>query len=222
VHYFRAFGSKFFILNKKSKSSKFAPKVDEGFMLGYGTNEYGYHVFNKTNGLIEITVDVTFDEIDGSQKEQVNVEIVGNEEAPHKAIKKLAIGEIKPIEVQDEDEDTIVHVDHDPTIRHGSSNEYGEASAIRINQDGRSNVAQGHSHKDGVNNEQVQTQLNNQERSEDNPPQDHGVDPPIDHDHDNEDDGPNRRSTQVPHPRVHHPFNGIIPLITCWGAFDEG
>ena len=34
VHYFRVFGSKCFILNKKSKSSKFAPKVDEGFMLG--------------------------------------------------------------------------------------------------------------------------------------------------------------------------------------------
>ena len=53
VHYFRVFGSKCFILNKKSKSSKFAPKVDEGFMLGYGTNEHGYRVFNKTTGLIE-------------------------------------------------------------------------------------------------------------------------------------------------------------------------
>jgi len=40
VHYFRVFGSKCFILNKKSKSSKFAPKVDEGFMLGYGTNKH--------------------------------------------------------------------------------------------------------------------------------------------------------------------------------------
>ena len=52
----------------------------------------------KTTGLIEIAVDVTFDETDGSQKEQINVEIVGNEKTPHKAIKKLAIGEVKPIE----------------------------------------------------------------------------------------------------------------------------
>jgi hypothetical protein len=44
-------------------------------MLGYGTNEHGYHVFNKTTSLIEIAVDVTFDETNGSQKEQVNVEI---------------------------------------------------------------------------------------------------------------------------------------------------
>ena len=66
MHYFRVFGSKCFILNKKSKSSKFAPKVNKGFMLGYGTNEHGYRVFNKTTGLIEIAVDVTFDETDGS------------------------------------------------------------------------------------------------------------------------------------------------------------
>ena len=122
-------------------------------MLGYGTNEHGYRVFNKTTGLIEIAVDVTFDETDGSQKEQVNVENVDNEEAPHKAIKKLAIGEVKPI--KNEDDDNIMHVDLDPTTHHVSSNEHGEASAIRNNQDERSNEAQGHSHEDGVNNEQA-------------------------------------------------------------------
>jgi transposase InsO family protein len=42
VHYFRVFGSKCFILNKKNKSSQFAPKVDEGFLLGYITNEHVY------------------------------------------------------------------------------------------------------------------------------------------------------------------------------------
>ena len=34
VHYFRDFGCKCFILYKKIKGSKFAPKVDEGFLLG--------------------------------------------------------------------------------------------------------------------------------------------------------------------------------------------
>jgi transposase InsO family protein len=66
VHYFRVFGFKCFILNKKSKSSKFASKVDEGFMLGYATNEHRYRVFNKTTGLIKIMVDMTFDETDSS------------------------------------------------------------------------------------------------------------------------------------------------------------
>jgi len=56
VHYFRVFGCKCFILNKKTKSSKFAPKVDEEFLLGYGTNEYAYHDFNTTGGFVENTV----------------------------------------------------------------------------------------------------------------------------------------------------------------------
>jgi IS30 family transposase len=37
VSYFKVFGSKCFILNEKATSSKFASKVHEGFMLGYGS-----------------------------------------------------------------------------------------------------------------------------------------------------------------------------------------
>ena len=212
VHYFRVFGSKCFIHNKKSKSSKFALKVDEGFMLGYGTNKHGYRVFNKTTGLIEIAVDVTFDETDGSQKEQVNVENVGNEEAPHEAIKKLAIGEVKPVE--DEDEDHVVHDDLDPTIHHVSSNEHGEASATRDSQDGRSKEAQGHSHEDGVN---------NGESSEVIPPQAHDCDLPINHDYDDDDDdGPIQRSTQVSHPRVHQSIQRDHPIDNILGSIRRG
>ena len=129
-----------------------------------------------------------------------------------KAIKKLAIGEVKPIE--DKDYDNIVHVDLGPTTHHVSSNEHGEASATRNDQDGRSNETQGHSHEDGVNNKQVQSQLNNEERSEDNHL--------IDHDHDDEDDGPIQRSTQVPHPRVHQSIQRDHPIDNILGAFDEG
>jgi hypothetical protein len=67
VSYFRVFGCKYLILNTKPKTSKFAPKVDEGFLLGYGSNEHAYRVFNKTSRRVEITVDVTFDESNGSQ-----------------------------------------------------------------------------------------------------------------------------------------------------------
>jgi transposase InsO family protein len=42
VSYFRVFGCKCFILNKKPRSSKFAPKIDEGFFLGYGPNKHAY------------------------------------------------------------------------------------------------------------------------------------------------------------------------------------
>ena len=67
VSYFRVFWSKCFILNKKNKTSKFSPKVDEGFLLGYASNAHGYRVFNKTSGCVEIACDVTFDESNGSQ-----------------------------------------------------------------------------------------------------------------------------------------------------------
>ena len=67
VHYFRVFSCKCYILNKKVKSSKFAPKVDEGFLFGYGTNKHAYRVFNKTTGVVETTIDVKFDESNGSQ-----------------------------------------------------------------------------------------------------------------------------------------------------------
>jgi hypothetical protein len=60
VSYFRVFGCKCFILNKKSKTSKFAPKVDEGYLLGYRSSEHAYRVFNKTSRRFEIAVDVTF------------------------------------------------------------------------------------------------------------------------------------------------------------------
>ncbi|WVZ96452.1 hypothetical protein U9M48_042090 [Paspalum notatum var. saurae] len=104
VHYFWIFGCKCFILNKKTKSSKFGPKVDEGFPLGYASNAHGYRVFNKNSGLVEIAVDVTFDENNGSQG-HLDENVAGNEEPPCAAIKKLAIREVKPQEKKDEQVD---------------------------------------------------------------------------------------------------------------------
>jgi hypothetical protein len=98
VSYFRVFGCKCFILNKKPKTSKFAPKVDEGFLLGYGSNEHAYRVFNKTFEKVKIAVDVTFDESNGSQVEQVDLSVVGKEDPPCDAIKQMAIGDIRPQE----------------------------------------------------------------------------------------------------------------------------
>jgi hypothetical protein len=49
VSYFRVFGSKCFILFKRGRKSKFAPKAVEGFLLGYGSNTRAYRV--STNPL---------------------------------------------------------------------------------------------------------------------------------------------------------------------------
>jgi transposase InsO family protein len=40
VSYFRVFGSKCYILVKKGRHSKFAPKVVEGFLLGYDSTNH--------------------------------------------------------------------------------------------------------------------------------------------------------------------------------------
>ena len=49
-------------------------------------------------GRVEVTVDVTFDEFNGSQVEQVDSSIVGKEDPPCEAIKQMAIGDIRPQE----------------------------------------------------------------------------------------------------------------------------
>jgi transposase InsO family protein len=86
VSYFRIFGSKCYVLQKMSKSSKFTPKVYEGFMLGYISNSHAYHVFNKDSSCIETTCDVMFDETNGSQVEQYDLDIIDDEEAPCDAL----------------------------------------------------------------------------------------------------------------------------------------
>jgi hypothetical protein len=104
VSYFRVFGCKCFIPNKKPRSSKFAPKIDEDFLLGYGPNEYAYQVFNLSTGRTKITVDVTFDESNGSQAEQVDLGVVGKEEPSCEAIKQMAIGDVRLVEATEEED----------------------------------------------------------------------------------------------------------------------
>ena len=98
MHYFRVFGCKCFILNKKTKTSKFSPKVDEGFLLSYGTNEHTYRVFNKTTACIEVTVDMKFDESNASQVEQVDKNLVYIEEPPSVSNMRMGLGEVRPRE----------------------------------------------------------------------------------------------------------------------------
>jgi hypothetical protein len=69
VSYFRVFGSKCYILVKKGRHSKFAPKAVEGFLLGYDSNTKVYRVFNKSSGLVEVSSDVVFDDTNGSPRE---------------------------------------------------------------------------------------------------------------------------------------------------------
>jgi hypothetical protein len=73
------FGSKCFILIKRGRNSKFAPKAVEGFLLGYDLNTKAYRVFNKSAGSVEVSCDIVFDETNGSQVEQVDPDELDDE-----------------------------------------------------------------------------------------------------------------------------------------------
>jgi hypothetical protein len=96
VFYFQVFGSKCYVLQKRSKSSKFAPKIYEVFLLGYDSNSHAYRVFNVTTGCVETLCNVVFDETNYSQKEQVNLDVVDDEKAPCDALRRMDIGDVRP------------------------------------------------------------------------------------------------------------------------------
>jgi Mg-chelatase subunit ChlI len=96
--YFRVFGRKCFILVKRGRKSKFAPKAVEGFLLGSDSNTRAYRVFNKSTRLVEVSCDIVFDETNGSQVEQVDLDELDDEEAPCVALRNMSIRDVCPKE----------------------------------------------------------------------------------------------------------------------------
>src|SRR5688572_6111056 len=103
VSYFHVFGSKCYILVKKGRHSKFAPKGVEGFLLGYDANTKAYRVFNKSSGLFEVSSDVVFDETNGSPRDQVDLDDIDEDEVPTAAMRTMAIGDVRPQEIHEQD-----------------------------------------------------------------------------------------------------------------------
>jgi hypothetical protein len=101
VSYFKVFGAKCWIRDPHH-SSKFAPKAHEGFMLGYGKDSHTYRVFNSFHHKVVETVDVRFDETNGSQREHLPP--VLDEMPPEESIKLMGTGEIvRSEEIADEE-----------------------------------------------------------------------------------------------------------------------
>jgi hypothetical protein len=115
VSYFRVFGSKCYILVKKGRHSKFAPKAVEGFLLGYESNTKAYRVFNKSSGLVEVSSDIVFDETDGSPREQVDLDDIDEDDVPMAAMRTMAIGDVRPQELQEQDQPSSSMLAHPPT-----------------------------------------------------------------------------------------------------------
>jgi hypothetical protein len=102
VSYFRVFGSKCYVLLKRSKSSKFDPMVYEGFMFGYDSNSRAYCIFRKDSSCVETTRDEVFDETNNSQVEKYDLDDVDDEEAPCDALRTMAIGDLRPQEAKED------------------------------------------------------------------------------------------------------------------------
>jgi hypothetical protein len=102
-------------LVKKGRHSKFAPKVVEGFLLGYDSNTKAYRVFNKSSGLVEVSSDVVFDETNVSPREQVDLNDVDEDEVPMAAMRTMAIGDVRPQEQQEQDQPSSSTLVHPPT-----------------------------------------------------------------------------------------------------------
>jgi hypothetical protein len=115
VSYFCVFESKCYILVKKGRHSKFAPKAVEGFLLGYDSNTKAYRVFNKSSGLVEVSSDVVFDETDGSPREQVDLDDIDVDDVPTAAMCTMVIGEVRPHEQQEQDQSSSSIMVHPPT-----------------------------------------------------------------------------------------------------------
>jgi transposase InsO family protein len=124
VSYFRVFGSKCFILIKRDRKSKFAPKVVEGLLLGYDSNTWAYRDFNKSTRLVEVSCDIVFDETNGSQVEQVDLDELDDEEASCVVLRNMSIGDVCPKESEELPQNTrttiIFHASISTNSRRGS------------------------------------------------------------------------------------------------------
>jgi hypothetical protein len=83
--------------------SKFEKKCDEGFLLRYSTTSKAYRVWNLASGLLEEVHDVEFDETDGSQNKEDNLDDVRGTQLTN-AMKEMDIGDIRPKQVNDVDD----------------------------------------------------------------------------------------------------------------------
>jgi hypothetical protein len=75
-------------------------------LLGYDSNSRAYHVFNVTTGCVETTCDAVFDETNGSQKEQVDLDLVDDEKAPCDALQRMMIGDVRSQDPSNQPQET--------------------------------------------------------------------------------------------------------------------
>jgi hypothetical protein len=106
-----------------------------------------YHVFNKDSGCVETTCYTMFDETNGSQVEQYDLDVVDDEEAPCDAVQTMAIGDIGPQDPSEpqanqspndttpptQDQENEQDQDQEENIDQGGDEKDGDHKGSRIN-----------------------------------------------------------------------------------------
>jgi hypothetical protein len=70
-------------------------------ILNLLSNTRAYKVFNKSTGLVKVSCDIVFDEANGSQVEQVDLDELDDEEAPCVVLRNMCIGDVCPKESEE-------------------------------------------------------------------------------------------------------------------------
>ena len=156
-------------------------------------------------------VDVTFDEFNGSQVEQVDLDVVGKEEPPCEAIKHLATGDVRPVEATKEEDPPLQASTplQGPTVVPGPMNmQDAEAPRLNVEALGPRGSAPGHGGSGVWDNNQQED-----EHIQDNEPQ-ANVDDDNQHLH--------QPSGRPPHPRVHQSVQWDHPVDNILGSIRKG
>jgi hypothetical protein len=97
LNYIRVFGCKCHVYIKGTRLSKFDSRTFEGIFVGYAANSHTYRIYNISTGCVEESMNVEFDEDNGSQAGHIDHDVV-DDEPPSIAIRRMGIGEIIPVE----------------------------------------------------------------------------------------------------------------------------
>ena len=114
-------------MKKGTRLSKFEKKCDECFLLGYSTTSKAYRVWNLASSTLKEVHDVKFDETNGFQEEDENLDDVRGTQLVN-AMKNMDIGDIRPSEVINVKDDKNQVLSNSNVQTSGSHNQ-GQASA---------------------------------------------------------------------------------------------
>jgi hypothetical protein len=200
------------------------------------TQTKGHIVFNISTGLVEVSCDIMFDETNGSQVEQVDLDELDDEEPPCVALRNMSIGDVcpkeseEPTQAQDQPSSSMQPSPPTQDEDQAQDDEDEEAPCIALRNMSIGDVCPKESEEPTQAQDQTsssmqpspqtqdkdQAQDDEDEDQEDEPSQEEDMDQGGDEDNQDKEDEQEIRDQRPPHPRVHqaiqrnHPINSIL------------